>query len=209
MRACTHAGPCAFGRTPRARCELRLPQRRDALHADVLAAHGSCDVSKPSTSVGVSICRSLERGTSPGPTVCSRQRCALRGVDAHAVQSMLPVGLPADVLSCASTPRHRFATFCADPFGSPWLRKSSRFPLRPRRRRVHSGRAMGRRLPGEPIVWSSSGQLIGACSSPRSGPTLQQGKADAAGLRIFTHRSGAADVADRPTKPPLMGRGVQ
>jgi hypothetical protein len=33
-------------------------------------------------------------------------------VDAHAVQSMPPVGLPADVRSCASTPKHRFAT-CA------------------------------------------------------------------------------------------------
>jgi hypothetical protein len=71
-------------------------------------------------------------------------------VDAHAVQSMLPVGLPADVRSCASTPKHRSAT-CADPFGSPWLRKPNRFPLRPRRRCVHSGRAVGRRLPGEPI----------------------------------------------------------
>ena len=79
MRACTHAGPRAFGRTTRARCELRLPQRRDALHADVLAAHRSSDVSKPSTSVGVSICRSLARGTSLGATVCSRQRCALLG----------------------------------------------------------------------------------------------------------------------------------
>ncbi len=72
-------------------------------------------------------------------------------VDAHPVQSMLPVGLPADVRSCASTPKHRFAT-CVDPFGSPWLRKSNPFPLRPRRRCVHSGRAVGRRLPGEPIV---------------------------------------------------------
>jgi hypothetical protein len=79
MRACTHAGPRAFGRTTRARCELRLPQRRDALHADVLAAHRSSDVSMPSTSVGVSICRSVARGTSLGATVCSRRRCALLG----------------------------------------------------------------------------------------------------------------------------------
>ncbi len=33
-----------------------------------------------------------------------------------------------------------------------WLRKPSRFPLRPRQRRFRSGRAVGRRLPGEPGV---------------------------------------------------------
>jgi hypothetical protein len=159
MRACTHAGPRAFGRTTRARCELRLPQRRDALHADVLAAHRSSDVSKPSTSVGVSICRSLARGTSLGAAAGSAAHC---WVDAHAVQSMLPVGLPADVRSCASTPKHGFAT-CADPFGSPWLRESNRFPLRPRRRCVHSGRAVGRRLPAAPIVvflWTVDRRLL-------------------------------------------------
>jgi hypothetical protein len=92
-----------------------------------------------------------------------------------------------------------------------WLRKPSRFPLRPRQRRFRSGRAVGRRLRGEPVVQSSSGHWIGTCSSARRGGPSGKAKADAAGLRIFTRRSGAAVVADRPadrswcTVGPLVG----
>ncbi len=174
MRACTHAGPRAFGRTTRARCELRLPQRRDALHADVLAAHRSSDVSMPSTSVGVSICRSLARGTSLGATVCSRQRCALLGrCSCSAV----------DAAGWAARRRSQLCKHTEAPFRnlcrslrSPWLRKPSRFPLRPRRRCVHSGRAVGRRLPGEPIVvfrWTVDRRLLVA--SVGADPPARQG----------------------------------
>ena len=114
---------------------------------------------------------------------------------------MLPVGLPADVRSCASTPKHRFAT-CADPFGSPWLRKSCRFPLRPRRRRVHSGRAVGRRLRGEPVVvfrWTVDRRSLVA--SVGADPPARQRR-----MRRDCAFSLAAveqpDVADRPTNPP-------
>ena len=196
---CT-GSPCAHARTlahalsvgPRvlARCEFRLPQRRDALHADVLAAHRSSDVSMPSTSVGVSICRSLARGTSLGATVCSRQRCALLGrCSCSAV----------DATGWASLRRSQLCKHTEAPFRNlcrslresiHWLRKPSRFPLRPRRRCVHSGRAVGRRLPGEPVVvfrWTVDRRLLVASS----GRTLEQGR-----LRLRLSLAGSLALAD-------------
>jgi hypothetical protein len=209
MRACTHAGPRAFGRTTRA-CSMRVASasaarctacgcigRTQVFRREKAEHFGRCKHLPLPCARHLTRCYGLQPAAlrTAGSMLMQCGRCCLfdcpptfAAVQAHRSTVSQPVPIPSGVHGCGN-------------------RTDSRY--RPRRRRVHSGRAVGRRLPGEPVVWSSAGQRIGACSSPRSGRTLRQGKADAAGLRIFTHRSGAADVADRPTKPPLMRRGVQ
>jgi hypothetical protein len=178
--------------TTRARCELRLPERRDALHADVATAHrcfrreqaehfGWWSVfAAPSREQPKSLLRSAAGGVA---------HC---GVDARAVPSALPIGRPADVRSYARTPKHRFAN-CAEHFGSPSIGCGNRADSR-------LGRGSAAFVPDaqwgaaclESPAWPSARQWIGACSSARRGGPAGKARADAAGLRIFTPRSGAS-----------------
>jgi hypothetical protein len=171
--------------TTRARLELRPSQRREALHADVTAAH-KCLRREQAEHFGW--CKYL-----PLPRASNLSRCdgpqpaALRTAGSMLVQCSrcLPVGRAADARSDARTPKHRCAD-CAEHFGSPSIGCGNRTDSR-------LGRGSAAFVPdaqwggaclGSPS-WSSSGQWIGARSSPRSGRTLRQGKGGCGGIAHF------------------------
>jgi hypothetical protein len=189
------SSPRNADQTTRARLELRLPQRRDALHADVTAAHRCFRRERAEHFVGVKYlplprASNLSRGDGLQPA-------ALRTAGSMLMQCSrcLPVGLPADVRSDASTPKHRSAT-CADPLGSPSIGCGNRADSR-------LGRGSAAFVPDaqcggaclESPSWSSSGQWIGARSPPCRGGPSGKAKADAAGLRI------ALAAVEQPTWP--------
>ena len=175
--------------TTRARRELRLPRRRDALRADVAAAN-RCFRRERAEHFGW--CKYLPLRCASNLSRCyGPQPAAVRTARSMLVQCRrcLPVGLPADARSDASTPKHRSAN-CAEHFGSPSIGCGNRADSR-------LGRGSAAFVPDaqwgaacvESPAWSSAGQWIGACSSPRRGGPSGKAKADAAGLRIFTRRS--------------------
>jgi hypothetical protein len=102
----------------------------------------------------VSVCRSLARATYVAAMVRSRRRCALRG------RCLCSAGDAAGRTACrrsqrcthTQAPLRKLRRALRESIHRHWLRKPSRFPLRPRQRRFRSGRAVGRRLPGEPGV---------------------------------------------------------
>ena len=197
------ASPRNADQTTRARLELRLPRRRDALHADVTAAH-RCFRREQAEHFGW--CKYLPL---PRASDLSRryrpQPAASRTAGSMLVQCSrcLPVGRPADARSDARscTPKHRCAN-CAEHFGSPSIGCGNRADSR-----VGRGSAAfvpdaqwGAACLGSP-AWSSAGQWIGARSSARRGGPSSKAKADAAGLRISLAAVEQPVVADRPTKP--------
>ncbi len=169
------SSPRNADQTTRARLELRLPQRRDALHANVTAAHRCLRRERAEHLVGVKYL--------PFPRLSDLSRCygpqpaAFRTAGSMLVQCSrcLPVGRPADVRSDARTPKHRCAN-CAEHFGSPSIGCGNRADSR-------LGRGSAACL-GSPS-WSSAGQWIGARSSPRSRRTLRQGKGGCGGTAHF------------------------
>ncbi len=99
----------------------------------------------------LSICRSLARATYVAAMVRSRRRCALLGrFSCSAGDAAGRTGLPTFAAMHAQAPLRKLRRALRESIH--WLRKPNRFPLRPRQRRFHSGRAVGRRLPGEPGV---------------------------------------------------------
>jgi hypothetical protein len=143
----------------------------------------------------------------------SRRRCALRG--RCSCSALDAAGRTACRRSqrCkhAQAPFRKLRRALRESIHRHWLRKPSRFPLRPRQFRTRSGAALAwrarRGLP--PDSGSALARRLG-----RGGPS-GKARADAAGLRICTRRSGAAGrgrssnepAADRSwcTVGPLVG----
>ena len=73
LRRCFQCAATRVASCPCHACRRRATPRQARPHT------GASDASKPSTSVGVSTCRSLARATYAAAMVRSRQRCALRG----------------------------------------------------------------------------------------------------------------------------------
>ncbi len=142
--------------------------------------------------------------------VRSRRRCALHGrCSCSAVDACRSDCLPT-LAAMHAHPSTVPQTAPSTSGAHRWLRKPSRFPLRPRPRRFRFGRAVGRRLRGEPndcCLPLDSGSAL-ARRLAGADPPARQGRMRRDCVLHSPQRSSQHCPIVRQT-PPLIGRGVQ